>query len=260
MRRFGIIGEHLLHTVSPAIYNTLFKRNNVEARYDVFEIPRHSFDAMIDDVTLELEGYNVTIPYKREMIKHVKSLSKGANEIGAINTVDSRKKGYNTDWMGFKESLNGIDFFEKNALVLGAGGAARAVCYALKEMGFKIHIENRTAKKSEMLAKEFGASTESPKLSKIALVVNTTPLGMYPYVNTMPNVILQKLPMQCVVYDLIYNPRPTLFLKEAKKIGMRTIDGLEMLIQQAVLNLEIWSFEKLAQQLKEAHDWVYKLV
>ncbi len=260
MRKFGIIGEHLSHTFSPYIYNGLFKKHGITAVYKTFEIPKDAFDFIVKDVTHDLQGYNVTIPYKSKIIGHLEEISDDAKEIGAVNVVNANRVGFNTDWQGFQRSLKNVKLKGRYALVIGAGGAARAVCYALKKMEMNVYVVNRTEKKGRKLADEFGLKYGLPPLSKVALVVNATPIGMYPNVDDMPSLDLSRLPKRCVVYDLIYNPRPTKFLKSAENEGLKTIDGLEMLIQQAILNLKIWSFEKLAEELENEKDWIYKSI
>ncbi len=257
MQEFGIIGEHLSHTLSPKIYNTLFKKHGVDAIYKVFEIPNDSFDFLVKDVVRDLKGFNITIPYKSQIIGYLNISSPDGWKIGAVNVVNDKMEGFNTDWRGFKESLKDLKLSGKYALVMGAGGAARAVCFALKDMGLNVYVINRTKKRAIELADEFDLNVGMPSLSKIAIVVNATPLGMYPNVNSMPEIDLSKLSKKCVVYDLVYNPRTTKLLREAQKIRLRTVDGLEMLVQQAILNLRIWSLNELADDLKKDHQWIY---
>ena len=260
MKKLGIIGEHLPHTFSPSIYNELFKRHNMDATYRVLEIPRDAFDFIVKDITSDLVGYNVTIPYKSKIMGYLESASRDAKEIGAVNVVNAHKEGFNTDWKGFKKSLEGVPLRGKYALVLGAGGAARAVCYALKDMDMDVYITNRTEERAKKLADEFKLKYGIPPLSKVALLVNATPVGMYPNVDGIPQIDLTKLSRKCVVYDLVYNPRPTKFLNTAENIGLRTIDGLEMLVQQAILNLHIWSLNELAEDLETHKEHFIELL
>ncbi len=255
MREYGIVGEHLSHTFSPKIYNMLFKRHNLKAVYKVLEISENTFDFIVGDVTKNLSGFNVTIPYKSRIMGYLDSVSQDAMEIGAVNVVDAEKRGFNTDWKGFMRSLKDVELDGKYALVLGAGGAARAVCYALKNMGLEIYIVNRTKEKAVSLAQKFDAKVGMPDFSKVSIVVNATPLGMYPNVGSRPEIELSKFSRKCVVYDLVYNPRPTKFLKEARLLGLRTIDGFEMLVQQAILNLRIWSLDELVDDLVAKKDF-----
>lgn len=259
MREFGIIGEHLSHTLSPRIYNTLFKKHDVNAIYKVFEIPHDSFDFLVKDIIRDLKGFNVTIPYKSKIMGYLNLSSSNAWKIGAVNVVNDKMEGFNTDWKGFKESLKNTRLRGKYALVIGAGGAARAVCFALKGMGLDVYVTNRTKKRAIELAEELDLSVGIPSLSKVAIVVNATPLGMYPNVQSTPDVDLSKFSSKCVVYDLVYNPHPTKFLVKAQELGIRTMGGLEMLIQQAISNLRIWSLDELADNLQKDHQWVYDL-
>ncbi len=260
MQKFGIIGEHLSHTFSPLIYNDLFKKHGVDATYKILEIPRDAFDFIVKDITSDLAGYNVTIPYKSKIMGYLESVSQDAKEIGAVNVVNHLKKGFNTDWQGFRKSLENVKLKGKYALVLGAGGAARAICYALKKMDMDVYITNRTRKRGEKLAAEFDLRYGVPSLSKVALLVNATPIGMYPNVEEIPSIDLSRLSKKCVVYDLVYNPRPTKLIQEARNRGLRTIDGLEMLVQQAILNLRIWSLDELADDLEKNKNRIYELL
>ncbi|BBJ28731.1 shikimate dehydrogenase [Athalassotoga saccharophila] len=247
MIRYGIIGEHLDHTISPFIYNSLFKRFGIDAIYEKIEIPKDDF-ANVKDLIKDLQGFNVTVPYKEMIIPYLKSLSEDAKEMGAVNVV-SNLNGSNTDWRGFKESLNGVDLKGDTALVIGSGGASRAVCFALKKMQMKIHLKSRNSQKAMDFKKIFDVYLEDPDPESVSIIINATPLGMYPNIDGMPEIDLSKFSKHCVVYDLVYNPPMTRFLKEATELGLRTINGYAMLINQAVLNLKIWSMEDLADYL-----------
>lgn len=254
MLSYGIIGEHLPHTMSPKIYNSLFKKYKINAEYKVIEIPQNGFDSIIKDVVENLDGFNVTIPYKTQIMSYLKYISEDSEKIGAVNIVNSEKIGFNTDWQGFLESIKGHKLYGNNAIIIGAGGAARAVCYALKNIGLNVYVKNRTPEKAMILAKQFDIQVGVPASSEVAIIVNATPLGMYPNVDSMPDLDLSRFSKKCLVYDVVYNPRPTKFLRQAQKLGMRTIDGYEMLIQQAILNLNLWSFKELAEELKNNHS------
>ncbi len=258
MRRFGILGEHLSHTFSPRIYNTLFKRHGIDAVYTVIEVPRRIFDGHVEEFIEDLDGFNITIPYKNAIISHLRSISPSARKIEAVNAVDYRKRGFNTDWKGFLKTLDDVELRGSSALVVGAGGAAKAVCHALNEMGLKVYLKNRNLSRAIELKEKFGVFLEEPDFSDLAIVINATPLGMYPSVDTVPDVELSKLPRLCVVYDLVYNPCPTKFLRIAEELGLRTVDGSEMLVRQAVLNLRMWSMESLANDLSEDHSWIFE--
>lgn len=247
MIRYGIIGEHLGHTLSPFIYNSLFKKFGIDAVYEKIEIPKDEF-VNVENVIRDLQGFNVTVPYKEMIIPYLKSLSEDAKEMGAVNTV-SNLAGFNTDWQGFKESLNGIDLKGNTALVIGSGGASRAVCFAFKKMRIKIHLKSRNLQKSMEFKNLFGADLEEPDPGSVSIIVNATPLGMYPDIDGMPEIDLSKFSKDCVVYDLVYNPPLTRFLMVAKELGLRTINGYAMLINQATLNLRIWSMEDLGDYL-----------
>lgn len=258
MRKFAILGEHLSHTLSPKLYNTLFKRHGIDATYSVIEIPKRFFDDQVEDEIEDLDGFNVTIPYKNAIISHLRSVSSSARKIEAVNAVNYRKHGFNTDWKGFRSTLEEVEMHGPSALVIGAGGAARAICHALQGMGLLVYLRNRHPERANEMKERFGVSLGEPDLSDLAIVVNATPLGMYPSVDTMPDVELSRLPRHCVAYDLVYNPRPTKFLRTAKNLGLRTIDGSEMLVGQAILNLKMWSMEEPANDLAEDHSWIFE--
>lgn len=251
MHKYAIIGEHLSHTLSPTIYNELFAKFKIDAKYEIIEISKDDFDAKIDQQMSQLKGFNVTIPYKRMIIPHLKQISCDAKEIEAVNAVNSSLEGFNTDWQGFYESLRGVDLFGDSALVIGAGGASKAVCFALKKMKMNLYVKDRTPSRAMELKKLFGANLEEPDFKSISIVINATPLGMYPDVETMPDVDLKKFDKKCTIYDLVYNPKMTKFLKNASDLGFRTINGYNMLIHQASLNLKLWSMEALGDYLTE---------
>ncbi len=260
MKKYAIIGEHLGHTISPAIYNFLFKKLDINASYETIEIPMENFDRDVEKMTKALNGFNVTIPYKEKIISNLTAISDDAKSMMAVNLVNESMMGFNTDWQGFYESLKDVDLSGDSAIVIGAGGAAKAICFALKKMHMKIYIKDRTPEKALKLKKIFEANLDEPVLENVALVVNATPVGMYPHVDELPDVDLRKLNKNCVVYDLIYNPSPTKFLKHASEIGLRTIDGYKMLINQAILNLKVWSMEEAAAYLSSIGDRFHSML
>jgi len=260
MKKYAIIGEHLGHTISPLIYNTLFERLKIDAHYEKIEIPMANFDHDVEEMIRGLEGFNVTIPYKGMILSHLMSISEDAKNMMAVNVVDRSMNGFNTDWQGFYESVKDVILNGDSAIVIGAGGAAKAVCFALKKMHMKIYVKNRSLEKAMELEKLFGASLEEPEFENVAIVINATPLGMYPNVDEMPEIDLTKFSQNCVVYDLIYNPSPTKFLRYASELGFRTIDGYKMLVSQAILNLKIWSMADVAEYLSSIGDQFHSVL
>jgi shikimate dehydrogenase len=256
MIRLGIIGTHLTHTKSPLIYNTLFQRYGMDSHYDIIEIAQEAFDSQIDRWMEELYGFNVTIPYKSRIIPHLKCISEDAMTIGAVNVINSKGEGFNTDWQGFYRSLEGIEIKGESAIVIGAGGAARAVCFALKKAGLEIYVKDRKVERASELEKIFGAHLETPDPATVGLIVNATPLGMYPDTDSSPDLSIEKFRRSCVIYDLVYNPAETKFLRNASSLGFKTLNGYCMLVNQAVLNLKIWSMEALAETLLKDHSWI----
>ncbi|GAV24381.1 shikimate dehydrogenase [Carboxydothermus islandicus] len=253
----GIIGYPLKHTLSPRMHNEAFKALNLNYLYLPLEVAEDSLPQAISGLkAFNFRGINVTIPYKEKVFPFLDEVATEAKTIGAVNTIvhdRGRLIGYNTDAPGFLLSLkeNGVEVTGKKVLLLGAGGAARAVAYALLTAGAELVIANRTIDKAKELAKDFrgvGKISEILELGEKPLslepyhmVVNTLPLGMHPYENQMPAVDFTGVTSDFVAYDLIYNPAETKFLKASKEKGARTINGLSMLLWQGVLAFEKWT-------------------
>jgi len=253
----GIIGYPLKHTLSPKMHNEVFRALNLNYLYLPFEVTEEMLvQALAGLKALNLCGVNVTIPYKEKVLPFLDEITMEAKTIGAVNTIVNdrgRLIGYNTDAPGFLLSLKeyGIEISGKKILLLGAGGAARAVAYALLTAGAELIIANRTKKKAEELAEDFSAVGkileilelgEDPiSLQSYFMAVNTLPLGMHPYEHQMPPVDFTGVSSDFVAYELIYNPPETIFLKMAKEKGAKTINGLSMLLWQGVLAFEKWT-------------------
>jgi len=253
----GIIGYPLKHTLSPKMHNEAFRALNLNYLYLPFEVTEEMLvQALAGLKALNLCGVNVTIPYKEKVLPFLDEITMEAKTIGAVNTIVNdrgRLIGYNTDAPGFLLSLKeyGIEISGKKILLLGAGGAARAVAYALLTAGAELIIANRTKKKAEELAEDFSAVGkileilelgEDPiSLQSYFMAVNTLPLGMHPYEHQMPPVDFTGVSSDFVAYELIYNPPETIFLKMAKEKGAKTINGLSMLLWQGVLAFEKWT-------------------
>lgn len=251
--KLGLIGHPLLKSKSPVIYNHWAEKYGVEIDYNLIDFPENKIDKNIKNlVDQNYIGFNVTIPYKEKIISYCESIDDNAKAIGAVNMVhivDGKLYGYNTDCFGFTENLkqNYSDHLKgKNALVLGAGGAARAALYGLAQEGFsKIYLVNRTRARAENLAqlsnkiivKEW--SDRSNLLSDIDLLVNTTALGMIG--QDLLDIDLAQLPQQSCVYDIVYKPLMTDLLKAADKAGNQIITGIGMLLHQAQPAFEKWT-------------------
>jgi len=257
----GIIGYPLGHSVSPAMHNAAFRKLGIDYEYIPFEVePEDLKEALSGLRALHIAGFNVTIPHKETIVPLLDEVTKLARTIGAVNTVQNQEGklvGYNTDGPGFIESLKEDANFEpegKSAVVLGAGGAGRAVSTMLAEVGIKsLTITDIIEEKAKALAEYLGSpcrfvKIESADLQKSIeeadLLVNTTPIGMAPKINNCPLSENTKLNKKTLVYDLVYNPSETKLLKTAKAAGCKTCSGLGMLVRQAALAFSIFTGEE----------------
>lgn len=242
---YGLIGKKLGHSFSADFFNEKFHKEGIDASYSLFSMPEISdFSSLLSHHPL-LRGLNVTIPYKQEVIPFLDALSEEASAIGAVNVIkisekDGKKflKGFNSDCIGFRESL--LPFLQedmKKALILGTGGASKAVKYVLENAGVEITFVSRKPKEGMLTYDELSKEIIDEHL----LIVNTTPLGMYPDVEGYPPIPYQFLTRKHFCYDLIYNPPVTEFMKKSAKEGALVKNGLEMLILQALASWEIWS-------------------
>lgn len=245
-RLFGLIGRRLSHSFSQDFFNQKFQAEGIDAQYVNFEIP--DIDCLPDLIAAHpaLAGLNVTIPYKEQILEYLDALDPVAAAIGAVNVVKIYRqpdgslsfKGYNSDAPGFADSLRPLlGQPHRRALVLGSGGASKAVSYALRSLGVEPVIVSRTPREGmlgyrDLTAEVMGAHT---------VIVNTTPLGMYPAVDTCPDIPYEYLTPQHICYDLIYNPGTTLFMRKAAERGAVTKNGLEMLLLQAFVSWNIWN-------------------
>jgi shikimate dehydrogenase len=242
MRHYGLIGKTLSHSFSQRYFSEKFARERIAARYDLHELPSLDGFPTWLKTRPEIAGLNVTIPYKTEMLRYVSALSPEAEAIGAVNTLlrsPEGLKGFNTDAWGFRISLERFlgGRLPPQALVLGSGGAARAACWVLGQMGIPFQIASRRPEAGQ-LAYE---ALESLGLETFPLIINSTPAGMYPDLEGCPPLPLAQLSPSHFVFDLIYNPEETRLLREARLRGARTLNGLEMLILQAEKAWEIWN-------------------
>lgn len=246
---YGLIGEKLSHSISPTIHLELFKKLNMDADYKLFEIERSQLDTKFHDLkTRGVNGLNVTIPYKVETINFLDEISEQAKKIGAINTIcfqNNKIIGHNTDYFGFGKMLhkNSIEIKGKTVVILGAGGAAKAVIqYLIDSNAKKIMLVSRDTNKA---AKNFNGVEiiDYEQLQKINTgdaIINCTPVGMYPNVSNLP-INENCITKFSVAVDLIYNPCETLFLKIAKKHELKAVNGLYMLVSQAIYSEELWN-------------------
>jgi len=241
---FGLIGKSLSHSFSKAYFEKKFNDLKLlDYTYQNFELETINQIQSVFN-TLRLKGLNVTNPYKEEIIPFLNGLSIEAKQIGAVNCikiVDGKTKGYNTDCYGFAQSIK--PFLEpqhNKALILGTGGAAKAVAYALKAIGVEVYFLTSSATKKNANT-FFYSELNNYILNAFRLIVNTTPLGLYPNINEAPKIPYELITANHLCYDLIYNPIETYFLKQSKQQGALVVNGYSMLQLQAEKSWEIWN-------------------
>ena len=236
--RFGLIGRNISYSFSAEFFNKKFDKQNIsDAVYEIFDLKEiEEVQKIFRDKSLK--GINVTIPYKEKIKKYLDEISPEAAEIGAVNCISINqgiKKGYNTDVYGFEESLKPLlNKQHRAALILGSGGASTAVAYVLRKLGIDYKIVSR---KGEFSYKNLNREI----IENHQLIINCTPLGTFPEINSKPEIPYEFLNSEHFLYDLVYNPEQTLFLTLAKSRGAQIKNGLEMLKLQAEKSWEIWS-------------------
>jgi shikimate dehydrogenase len=250
MRKFGLIGYPLGHSFSKKYFSEKFSKENIkDCVYDNYPVPYITRLPILISSDPELEGLNVTIPYKTEVIKYLDRIDPEAEEIGAVNVLKIRRSvnktlvsGFNSDIYGIHETLLPVlsgDLI--NAIVLGTGGSSKAVCQVLKKINVHYTLISRERKSGCMTYTDI-----SPGMLKdTKLIINTTPLGMYPEINSKPDLRYDQLSEHHILFDLVYNPEITSFLKEGKERGCRILTGLKMLYSQAERSWEIWNDESI---------------
>jgi shikimate dehydrogenase len=245
MERYGLIGYPLGHSFSISYFNQKFADENINAKYENYEIPSIDILPEILDKNPDLRGLNVTIPYKEKVIPFLDSLSPEARAIGAVNVIrvthDGNKtilKGFNSDVIGFTQSIEPMldKKWHKKALILGTGGASKAICYGLKSLGLEPVFVSRYERPGTIQYKQI-----TPEVVKeYNVIVNCTPLGMYPKTEECPVLPYEAMDNHNILYDLIYNPDQTLFMRKGAKYGADVKNGLEMLLLQAFASWEFW--------------------
>ncbi len=245
MDKYGLIGYPLGHSFSISYFNQKFADENIDAEYVNFEIPSIDQLQEILDTTPELCGVNVTIPYKEKVIPFLDSVTPEAQAIGAVNVIrvthEGRKvklKGYNSDVIGFTQSIEPMidKKWHHKALVLGTGGASKAITYGLKSLGIEPVYVSRYQRPGTIQYEQI-----TPEIVKeYNVIVNCTPVGMYPHVDECPLLPYEAMDSHTILYDLIYNPDETLFMKKGKEHGADVKNGLEMLLLQAFASWEMW--------------------
>ncbi len=250
MKQYGLIGFPLSHSFSKKYFGDKFQREGIEGcAYDLFEIEDiKGFPQLVQGKLPELKGLNVTIPHKENVIPFMDEMDPAAKEIGAVNVIKvmagGKLKGYNSDYYGFRQSLEnfaGADLKGIKALVLGTGGASKAVKQALRDLGIDFQSVSRKASEHSIAYSDL-----TPEMvADHKLIINSTPLGMHPKVDTCPDLPYEVIGEGHYLYDLVYNPEETLFMKKGRDNGAKAIHGLEMLELQAEKAWEIWNEDQL---------------
>ena len=238
MRHFGIIGYPLLHSFSAKYFNEKFQKEQIEAEYSLYPIVENELE-QVRDLLNRLDGMNITLPYKQTIIPYLKGLDDTAATIGAVNVVHNHI-GYNTDCLGFMESIQPLlRSYDKKALVLGTGGAAKAICYGLTKLQIAPTLVSRTPHEQAI---GYDAIDQSI-MDTHSIIINCTPLGMLPDIESCPNIPYEMISNRHLLFDCIYNPEETLFLKKGRQQGASTQNGMRMLIGQANAAWKIWNKE-----------------
>ena len=267
MNRYGIIGKPLGHSYSEGYFTELFAREGIDAQYKPYPIDHIE---EVRELLEQLDGFNVTYPYKEAILPYLSEIDSVAKAIGAVNVVH-QGKGYNTDWIGFRDSIAPLIRKGERALLLGTGGVSKAIQYALREMGIEWTVVsrqrscsledaslqvrgerlevrgegtpqslcdsspiNKGAERGDEAMRRLGyEEVDEQVMREHRIIVNCTPLGMHPYENEYPNIPYEYLSKEHLLYDCIYNPERTLFLQKGEKMGCQVKNGLEMLHRQA---------------------------
>ena len=246
MDKYGLIGFPLGHSFSISYFNEKFENEHINAQYINFEIP--SIDGLTEilDRNPELRGLNVTIPYKEQVMKYLDAISPEAEAIGAVNVIRVTHKGdkvylkgFNSDVIGFTRSREPLlEPAQKKALILGTGGASKAIHYGLKSLNMQTIFVSRTRHGNGFITYE----EVTPELVKeYNVIINCTPVGMYPHADECPKLPYEAMDTHTLLYDLIYNPDETLFLKRGREQGATVKNGLEMLLLQAFASWDFWN-------------------
>ncbi|MDR0977220.1 MAG: shikimate dehydrogenase [Prevotellaceae bacterium] len=246
MQKYGLIGYPLKHSFSVGYFNEKFLGEHIDAKYINFEIPQVANVMDVINENPDLCGLNVTLPYKEQVISYLDELDADAAKIGAVNVIKLirlpkgklKLVGYNSDIIGFTRSIEPmLEPHHTHALVLGTGGGAKAVYHGLTNLGLTCRYVSRTAGNAEHLTYD---RLTPEVMAQHTVVVNCTPVGMFPKVDACPDIPYELLTPRHLLYDLLYNPDQTLFMKKGKAQGATVKNGLEMLLLQAFAAWEIW--------------------
>lgn len=244
---YGLIGYPLRHSFSMSFFNEKFKNESIQAEYRNFEIPTIEQLPGVLSAQRTLRGLNVTIPYKEKVISYLDELSDEARAIGAVNVVRVRRrngklhlKGFNSDIIGFTRSIEGLlEPHHKKALILGTGGASKAIRYGLGRLGIEYKFVSRSERPGMLTYKQVTPEV----VREYEVIVNCTPCGMYPHCDDAPQLPYEAMSDKNLLYDLVYNPDQTQFMRQGAKAGAVTKNGLEMLLLQAYASWDFWQSE-----------------
>lgn len=247
MDKYGLIGYPLGHSFSISYFNEKFQNEGIDAVYENFEIPQIENLVEVLNVNPELKGLNVTIPYKEKVLNYLDNVSPEARAIGAVNVIkvdhngnDITLTGYNSDVIGFTKSIEPmLQRYHKKALILGTGGASKAINYGLKSLGLETVYVSRYERPGTICYKDI-----TPEVVKeYNVIINCTPVGMFPKTDKCPDLPYEAMDSHTILYDLIYNPDETLFMNRGKQYGATVKNGLEMLLLQAFASWDFWNKE-----------------
>ena len=257
MKVLGLVGEKLSHSLSPEIHRGIFKELNINGSYSLFEVSKEQSGNIGNSIrTLNIHGASVTIPYKELVLEQLDEISIEAKNIGAVNAIENKNgvlTGYNTDYYGFGRMLEkfSVNIEDKIVVILGSGGASKAVEQYIKDNRCRKLIIATRRRTSEHYSRNCEIVTyEELKEIKGDILVNTTPVGMYPNIDNSP-VEKDIIKNYSTLVDIIYNPIETKFLKYGKELGKTTIDGLYMLVGQAIKAEEIWNDVIISREVEE---------
>ncbi|PIF02682.1 MAG: shikimate dehydrogenase [Paludibacter sp.] len=245
MKTYGLIGKSLKHSFSKRYFTEKFEKEKIKSVYELFEIEK--IEKVQEIFQKEnLNGLNVTIPYKEVIIPYLDEVDETAKVVGAVNTIKFIRhsagtlslKGYNTDVLGFSQSIRPhLKAWHKKALILGTGGVAKAIDYSLKSLGIETKFVSRTPSSTQLSYEDLNSSI----INDFLLIVNGSPIGMFPNITQCPKIPYVLLGKKHLLFDAIYNPIKTLFLQKGEKQGAEIINGLEMLVNQAEESWKIWN-------------------
>ena len=244
MEKYGLIGYPLGHSFSVNYFNQKFADEGINAVYENFEIPTIDMLPEVLASNPNIKGLNVTIPYKEKVISFLDTVSPEARAIGAVNVIKVEHagnrinlKGFNSDVIGFTKSIEPmLESYHKKALILGTCGASKAINYGLKSLGLETLFVSRYQKPDTIRYEDVTAEV----VKEYPVIINCTPCGMYPHTEECPALPYEAMDAHNILYDLIYNPDETLFMKKGKMQGVETKNGLEMLLLQAFASWEFW--------------------